>query len=193
MLTVEYDKNMLAKVEKKLGSMKSEAGNVLKKALNDTAKQARKQLAEEAQKTYVVKSGKFNKSMKIKNATAGNLKAVINSSGGVMELKDFKVSPAKYATGLNRPTAIKAKVLKSGGMKTLEKGGIKAFIGKFANGHVSVMQRRGNERLPVKKLLSPSIPKMIGSEKRVYGIVQPDIGKNLQMNVQKHIAKVLGG
>ena len=78
-------------------------------------------------------------------------------------------------------------------MKTLEKGGIKAFIGKFANGHVSVMQRRGNERLPVKKLLSPSIPKMIGSEKRVYGIVQPDIGKNLQINVQKHITKVLGG
>ena len=65
MITYEYDQNTLAKVEKKLGSLKSEAPKALKNAINQTAKQARKDLATEAQKTYVVKSGRFNKSMSI--------------------------------------------------------------------------------------------------------------------------------
>ena len=51
MIEISYDRNMLAQVEKKLGKMKSEAPKALKNALNQTAKQARKELADEAQKT----------------------------------------------------------------------------------------------------------------------------------------------
>ena len=51
MIQIEYDRNMLAKIERRLGRMKSEAPKVLKNAINQTAKQARKDLAAEAQKT----------------------------------------------------------------------------------------------------------------------------------------------
>ena len=68
------------------------------------AKQARKDLAAEAQKTYVVKSGRFNKAMKIKNATAGSLEATIKATGAPMELKDYKVSSATARTGGKRPS-----------------------------------------------------------------------------------------
>lgn len=51
MIEISYDRNMLAQVEKKLGKMKSEAPKALKNALNQTAKQERKDLADEAQKT----------------------------------------------------------------------------------------------------------------------------------------------
>ena len=98
MIQIEYDRNMLAKIERRLGRMKSEAPKVLKNAINQTAKQARKDLAAEAQKTYVVKSGRFNKAMKIKNATAGSLEATIKATGAPMELKDYKVSPATART-----------------------------------------------------------------------------------------------
>ena len=191
MITYEYDQNTLAKVEKKLGSLKSEAPKALKNAINQTAKQARKDLATEAQKTYVVKSGRFNKAMTIKNATQGSLEATIKATGAPMELKDYKVSPATARTGANRPDLTKAKVLKAGSMKGLQKGNIKAFVAKFSSGHASVAQRRGSARLPLKVLFSNSIPKMLGNEKRVYGIVRPTIEQNLQENVDKQVRKIL--
>lgn len=191
MITYEYDQNTLAKVEKKLGSLKSEAPKALKNAINQTAKQARKDLATEAQKTYVVKSGRFNKAMTIKNATQSSLEATIKATGAPMELKDYKVSPATARTGANRPDLTKAKVLKAGSMKGLQKGNIKAFVAKFASGHASVAQRRGNARLPLKVLFSNSIPKMLGNEKRVYGVVRPTIEQNLQENIDKQVRKIL--
>lgn len=184
---------MLARVERKLGKMKNEAPKALKNALNETAKQARKDLATEAQKTYMVKTGRFNKAMKIKNATPSNLEAIIKVTGKVMGLKDFKVSPATMRTGKNRPEVVKAKVLKKSGMKPLEKGDIKAFVTKFSNGHVAVVQRRGEARKPIKALSSNSVPMMIGNEKEVYGVVEPKINKNLKGNVKKQIKKVLEG
>ena len=41
MITYEFDPNTLAKVERKLGSLKSEAPKALKNAINQTAKAAR--------------------------------------------------------------------------------------------------------------------------------------------------------
>ena len=196
MITFEYDGDTLAKVEKKLGSLKSEAPKALKNAINATAKQARKELAQEAQKTYVVKTGGvktggFNKAMTIKNATAGSLEAVIKARGAPLPLKSFKVSPASARTGAARPDVVKAKVLKASGMKALQKGDIKAFVVRFKSGHVDVAQRQGPPRLPIKTLYSNSIPKMLGNEKRVFKVVKPNINKNLQGNIDKQVRKIL--
>ena len=87
----------------------------------------------------------------------------------------------------------KARVLQRGGLKSLEKNGIKAFVIKFANGHASIAQRIGKPRLPIKILYSNSIPIMLGNEKRVYGIVEPKINEYLQKQIDRHIEKVLGG
>lgn len=194
MIEISYDRNMLEQVERKLGRMKSEAPKALKNALNQTAKQARKDLADEAQKTYTVKTGRFNKAMKIKNATPARLEATIKATGRVMGLKDYKVSPATMRTGANnRPDVVKAKVLKASGMKPLEMGGLKAFVTKFSSGHVAVAQRRGAARLPIKSFSANSIPVMLGNEKRVYGIVKPHIKDNLKRNVQAQVTKILEG
>ena len=191
MITYEYDAKTLAQVEKKLGALKSEAPKALKNAINATAKQARKELATKAQETYVVKSGRFNKAMKIKNATQGNLEATIKATGAPLELKDFKVSPASVKTGASRPSMVKGKVLAANGMKNLQKGGIKAFVTKFASGHATVAQRQSDARLPIKTLYSNSIPKMLGNERKVYGIVKPNIERNLQENINKQVRKIL--
>lgn len=187
MISVVIDKSTMKAIEKKLDSMGVKSADVLKKAINDTAKQARKSLAREAQKTYVIKSGRFNKAMTLKNATKSNLEAVIGSTGRVTELKDFKVSPSKVQTYESRPDVVKGKGLRSSNLKKLQKGDLKAFVVKFANGHQSVAQRRGKKRLPLKIFYSPSIPKMLGNEKRVYGVVEPEIIQNLKDNLEKHI------
>ncbi len=193
MIEVTYDQDMLAKVERKLGRLKSEAPKALKNALNQTARQARKELATEAQETYTVKSGRFNKAMKLKSATASKLEATIKATGKPFGLKDYKVSPATMRTGTARPDTTKAKVLKAGRMKPLEMGNLKAFITKFSSGHVAVAQRKGAARLPIKTFSSNSIPVMIGNEKRAYGIVKPHIKDNLKQNVNAQVQKILSG
>ena len=183
---------MLSKIQSQLGKMRNEAPKVLKKAVNETAKQARKDLSDKAQKTYVVKSSRFNKAMKIKNATIRKPEALIRATGQVMGLKEFRVRPATIPKNENRPEVVKAKVLKSGKMKSLQMGNLKAFVTKFENGHLAVVQRKGKKRYPIKTLSANSIPIMIRNEKRVYGVVEPNIKKNLKENVEKQIKIALG-
>lgn len=195
----EVDGAMLRMIENALGSLKSESRKVLKNAVNATARQAKVDLAKKAQETYVVKQTRFSKAMKTKNATVSNPTATINVTGEQLELKDYKVSPATYKTGSARPSVVKAKVLLSSSLKGLQIGSLKAFIVKFTNtsksgktsSHVSVAQRKGKARFPIKKLLSNSIPKMIGSQDRVFGVIEPEIYDNLMDNIKKEIDKVV--
>ena len=168
-----------AKVKKKLGDLSSKSPQVAAKALNRTAKDARKKLADKAKEAYTVKTGKFNSSMRIKSASAGNLDAIIRSSGAPLTLTSFSHRGRKGA-------AAAAQVVKGGGFKSLEMSGIKAWKGM--NG--LIWQRRGPARLPIKALRSNSIPVMIGSEKHVYGIIKPDIQSELNKNIEAEIAKL---
>lgn len=189
-LRFEFDEDLLHTIEDALGSMKNESRRVLKNAVNDTARDAKKNLAKKAQETYAVKQGRFTKAMKTQNATLSDPTATINVTGEQMELKDFKVSPATYKTGPDKPDILKAKVLLSSSMKGLIKSNNKAFLVKFRSGHVSVAQRYYKSRLPIKKLLSNSIPTMIGSKERVFGVLEPEIYNTLMGNIIKEIERV---
>ena len=186
----ELDEDLLQTVEDALGSMKSESRRVLKNAVNATARDAKKGLAKKAQETYAVKQGRFTKAMKTQNATLSDPTATINVTGEQMELKDFKVSPATYKTGPDKPDILKAKVLLSSSLKGLMKSSNKAFLVKFRDGHVSVAQRYHKSRYPIKKLLSNSIPTMIGSKERVFGVLEPEIYDTLMGNIIKEIERV---
>lgn len=203
MIEVTIDRGSLRTIERKLGDMENRAPTVLKNAINQTARQARKRLGAEAQKTYTVKNAGFNRAMKIKNATASEPEAIINAKGEPIPLKNFKISKAGGVA--------KAQVLKSGTLKPLQIAGLKAFVNNVAKKgqvrkrdtqkgqkgtqvtHVAVAQRKGAARLPIKTFYGNSVPMMIGNEKRVYGIVKPEIEKMVQENVEKQIRKVLEG
>lgn len=185
------DNGMVQTIANQLGEYADKAPTVLKQALNATAKDVRSMLAEQAKEIYIVQKSKFNKAMKIKNASARKLEALIVTAGAPLELIDFKTNPKKPSAGSARPDVMTGKVLVQSSMKRLEMGNLKAFVAKFKSGHVSIVQRKGPERLPVKKLLSPSIPKMIGNEKQVYGEVEPKIAELLDANIRKYITRTL--
>lgn len=191
-------------VEKMLSILEGpEVSRVLSYAVNDTAERARTLLLQRAQQEYVVKKGRFNKALKFDKASPAQPTAILSSNGRAMELIDFKVSPARYATGMDKPSIYRGKVLRKSKMTELQTGNIKAFIAKFKNGHVSVVERvedaakrkpkssLGNRYL--RKLLSPSIPQMIGNEDKVYGAVSGDIENMLQESLYRHVNRILGG
>lgn len=192
MISFEFDAAELEGIQKGLSNLSaSEGRRAYKNALNQTAKKARKLLQKKAQETYVIKAGGFNNAAKIENATAGNLEAFIKASGKRNELKQFKVSPASYASGANRPSVVRAKVVKANSLKALQKNGIKAFVGKYASGHTTVMERTSAERLPIQTLYSLAVPQMLGSEKRVYGVLKKEIEDILTEQMGKQIDRIL--
>lgn len=190
MISLQFNTDKeLAKIRKALGPLSAKAPNVLASAATATAKSARKQLAAQAQKTYAVSNANFNKEMNIRNATKRTMTAVITSFGTAFELIRFKVNPAKLQD--EKPDVIKAKVLKKHALKPLEKNGIKAFMVKFTSGHVTIAERMGNKRLPIKVLYSHGIPGMLGNEKEVYNIIKPDILQELTKQVDMQVDKLL--
>ena len=204
MITYQVDMDDLLKIESVLRMTKDKSKLVLRGALNETAKDVRIMLAEEAAKTYVMKSNKLIKSMVIDKAKVSNLVATVRSSGRVNELYDFKVSPYRFQPR-NKPRYHKGKVVRQNAMKKLIlKPGIKgdqykAFVVRYRSGHITIGQRVPGKRMKskpekefVKTLLSPSIPKMLGDEKRVFGIVAPRIEDVLAGHIRTQIEKFLG-
>lgn len=202
MIEVSYDQDLLDKIKRRLGRMQGEAPKVLRNAVNQTAKQARRGLAEEAQRTYTVKKVGFNKEMRIRRASTGSPEAVITAEGSPLPLKDFYFSRSGGQ--------IRVKVLRAGSLEPLEKGGIRAFVNNIAKKgqtrkrdtrkgrkgsavrHIAIAQREGRERLHIHERFSNSIPMMIGNEDRVYGVMEPRIQDMLQANIDREIEKVLG-
>lgn len=192
MIVFTVDDNGLIKtISEQLGEYHSKAPVVLKQALNATAKDARTMLANRAKDIYVIQKSKFNKAMEIKPAKLRKPEAFIVTAGAPLELIDFKTNPKVPSVGAARPEITTGKVLVKSSMKRLEMGDLKAFVAKFKSGHVSIVQRRGPDRLPLRKLFSPSIPKMIGNEEEVYGAVKPKIAELLDANIRKYIKKTV--
>lgn len=194
LISFEIDEATMEMINIGLGDLRSQSGKVLKKAVNATAKQARTELAKKAKEAYVVKQSRFTKAMTIKKATDAAPSAIIHVTGEQLELRDFKVSPAKYqAYGKDKapPEAYKAKVIKANTMKKLVHGENKAFLARFRNGRVALVQRRTKKRFPLKKLMSNSIPIMIGNENNVYGVLEPKIHDLLMENIHKEIDRVV--
>ncbi len=210
----------LAQVEKQLGSMKQKAPKVLKLAVNDTARKARSRLAKEAQKTYAVKVGGFNRAMVIKLATNGNPVAIIRSTGKKIPL--FKFAHRRNTLGSEKyynPTlhrmqvgkggrGASAKQLKSSSFKSDNGANLKWFIAQMPSGHTGIFQRnggvsrgKGNKNYAILKKLGvgaeisekmgPSAPEMLGNEERVYGIVEPYIMSDLEQAVNRHVLRAI--
>lgn len=204
MIGIYLDAASEAGVRIALGELQSKTPQVVKNAANSTARKARKLLAAQAQKTYAVKNVGFNNAMKIaKQASVGDPTAIIKTRGKPLALSGFKTSPATPRNGAQRPENYKAKVMNKSSLTPLQKGSTKAFIVKFANGHKAVVERTGEtrrrslgryagmERETLAEKFSPSIPKMIGNEKEVYGAKKDEIYTMLQSEIQKQIQKVI--
>lgn len=205
MINYQVDLQDLTEIEAALGMAKDKTKAVLKSAINDTAKETLNLLVKTAANQYAIKQGQVRKTMTLEKARVANLTATITSSGRVNELYNFKVNPNIYVRGGGVPGGYKGKVKRAGRTKPLildpgaDGDQYKAFIVRYKSGHMTVGQRVPGKRMKsnpqkefVKSLLSPSVPKMLGDEKGVYGIVEPVIYDMLQRNIQKEMLRYLG-
>ena len=200
----------LAAIIRKLDSLpdKIAAPNILKNAINATARKVRKQITKDAAGVYAIKDKAILKQKdqgapQVYTASACDLTATIRSRGPMQDIMAFMTRP-NTATG-----AAAAQVLQSGSVKLLEANGLKAFVTTFASGHTAIVQRdppkqygsgrsaragqygANADMTRIKKLLSPAVPFMLGNE-TVRGQAEALAYETLQAEIDKRIAKVLG-
>lgn len=199
LILVSVDTEAVRSVLRGLDPKKQNA--VLKKALKQTSEQARNRLAEKAQGSYTVKNAGFKKAMRIR---VSGTSARILSEGEPLSLNKFRYRTSK--------DGVKVKVLNAGAMKEIisRRNGAKAFLNNIARRgqvrakdtakgvagsavrHIAIAQRRSHDRLTINEKFSNSIPAMIGSEKHVYGMVEPYIAEDLQENLRRFVDEALG-
>lgn len=166
-MIIYVEQEVYDRLDRRLKDIKEKMPVVMKRTINDTAKEARKVILKEAKENYAVKEKGFNKAMGIEYATERHLGAVIETKGSPIPLYDFRVRKNKGAT------AAKAKVLKTGMLKELTlKGGdngkdLKAFIQKVKKGerkgHYGVFQRiPSDEREEIQKRIDKEKKKRTG-------------------------------
>lgn len=180
----------LTKIISKLNGLRNQLGapDAFRKALNSTGRAVRKQIIKDAKGEYAISDRKALTDKKkggpeLLPASTSTLAATIRSRGPMQDIMAFMTRP-NSETG-----AAAAKVLNSSQMKSLEVDGLKAFVARFSSGHVAIVQRLGPERLPVKKLLSPSVPHMLNNE-AVRSKAEAMTYEMLQREIERQIDKV---
>jgi hypothetical protein len=143
----------LVELEMDLNMSKDKTKNILRTAINNTAKKVESQMSQKAGQRYTLKEGRkgYHSINKIDKAKISKLYATITAASRPTDLKEYTVKPETYFPGSKgAPKWIKAKTLKKGGRLTsmaLRKnaGGnadkYKAFVVKYASQHLALAQR----------------------------------------------------
>ena len=165
--------------------------SVIRKAINKTARNARKRILQGVKSDYTIK-GASAKDVRLKTATASRLWAEIDSAGRPLSL----VTHYKYWRN-TRKNAARAAVKRGAPLKRLEAVGIKGFVAVMRNGHRGIFQRvpgqymknhkprrykrnpnrltKGKEAL--REFYGPSVPKLAEME---YRTLEEETGRELE-------------
>jgi len=208
-------------VEEQLGELRDKAPAVIKVAANATAREVRKQMIKRALKRYAVnekgkqKIRELAQKVKATNTKPSAMLYIGGKAGIRSDMAYFKHKDTTPHPGLdwrNGPRTFKGKVLKKGSMKPLTGSNeySKAFLAKFASGHIGMIQRKlgeeserkttanGNPRWKsrngiVERTRTYETPSATAQHKTVYlrEGVEKDAGEFLQQRLEKQIEKVL--
>lgn len=147
----------IRKVEFRLGQMAKKAPDVVTRALNRAVESARAAAVQEIRQTYVVKAKEVRGTMRVIKASRKTLSAQLRSRGNLIPLDHFKYKP-KQPRPKNPPKVLQVQVKKAGGYKDL----LHAFVADI-NGP-KIWQRVGKARLPIRRLMGPAVPQMLGQD-----------------------------
>lgn len=181
--SVSVDERAIEDIKSRLGSMEKKAPQVIANSLNRAMSSVAKAVNEELRKNYHIKTADIKPTITRTRAKRSDVNAVLKSSGPVVPLDRFKVSPK--TVNPKRKSPIKVAV-KKGAAKPLE-GAFNADI----NG-VKVFKRSTKRRLPIDRLFGPSVPQMLNREdirNRIDVTGQKMFNKRIDHEIERILAK----
>lgn len=154
---IDINNNHIKEVKRALGPFQKKAPLIMARALKRAQTNVQKNISKETRARYHVKAKDVKETLSAERPTRYRIQATVISKGYRLPLAKFKVSPIKRP---NRPRHIKVSVKKGNTAELLH-----AFIANI-NGN-RVMERKEVTRLPIKQLMGPSVPEMVGNDESV--------------------------
>lgn len=179
MISVEIES--LREVQEALRSQPKKVNLVLSRAINRAATNARSNMSKKVREEYLVKASDVKETISMSKATTSNPSATVKSKGQRIDLINFKLSPKILFKGQNNYSV---QVHKSGGLKKVP--GFAAASNKWG-----LFMRTGVRQYPIKRLMGPSVPQMIGHE-NVITWIEREAGTMLNQRIQHELQQVLG-
>ena len=180
-------------IESRLGELKSKSPQVVSRAINRAAINARKNIAKETTDRYYIKSEDVKETMSTVKSSKSRLQAAVISKGPQIALSKFKINPGtpvRYRGKSRSPKVYKAGVEKAGGLKPLN-GDPKAFVAIISsNEYKGVFVRTSKHNYPIEQLYGPAVPQMVKNEK-IMKVVSDGVNRTLQKRIDAEINNLL--
>lgn len=194
-MDIQIDLGNLEDVQQRLGELSRKTPNVVSAALNRAVTNIATNINKGVRKEYTIKAADVKSVLKKTTANPKSLKGAVTASGKVIPIDKFKTTKmlttsrkgGVKSVSFNKKT-FKASV-KSSGLKPIAT----AFITNL-NG-AKVFKREGKKRLPISRVMGPSIPQMIGNEgiaPHVQSEGQAMFDRRIEVGIN-HLLNSLGG
>ena len=179
---IEIDGSELLRIAEALKESPKEIRLAVAHAANETAKSVRTKVGKEVNAEYAIKQRDIKKTIKIRRAKVNSATAEVISEGERIPLHYFKHSPKNEK---RTRYGVKAQVKREGGLKVIKpnSAGNKAFKVKIHDSSM-IFIRKGEKRIPIKKLHTLSVPQMISDINGKSPVI-----KRIQLHTQKELAK----
>lgn len=184
-MSVKLDAAQIEQAEKVLSHISGGVSKAASRAINRAVEASRAAAVTKIREDYYVAAGTVRDTMTIRRASPTNLFAMVRSSGKRMSLMAFRVRPAEPLKGGRR--AIVKVAVKKTGYKPLRH----AFVVRLKNS-VGVFERTTKKRFPIKKLMGPAVPQMLGTDK-VSSYVENKAQETLTKRFEHEVDRMLSG
>ena len=157
-------------------------GSALKRATSSGAMLAQKEIRQ----SYVLSAATF------KAYTKARRHYVTDAAGTTVsiEFAGIHIPLAKFGARVSRDGRVSARVKRENAQKTLEHA-FSRTVGKY--GHVGIFERVGEERMPIRELYGPSVPKMLSYNEELSQEVGDRIREKFDQRIDHEILALLNG
>ena len=194
---IDIDIKGVKKAQHLLKGMTKETPKAFTRAINHSLAKARTQIKKETKKEYYIKSKDVNDALTLRKATFKNVKGTIRARGPILGLHKFKVSLRKKGLFVGIKRSLGMKLRKKAFMVRVANFTGKSGKNKEATFSSSdftnrILQRKGDERMPIRESYGASIPGLIGNSEISKSIIE-GLEKNIEERVGHEIRRIIGG
>jgi len=143
-------------------------------------------MSKKVREQYVIKAADIKATINISKATSGKPFAIVKSTGKKIDLTMFKTNPKDARPQSPPKGGYKSQVKKDGGFKVVSRG----FLVN-TKGSLGFFQRTTSKRMPIVRLMGPSVPQMIGN-KTVISWVEKEAQSMLNKRIDHELQRILG-
>lgn len=194
-MEIQIDLGNLEDVQQRLGELSRKTPNVVSSALNRAVTNIATNINRGVRKEYTIKAADVKSALKKTTANPKSLKGAVTANGSVIPIDKFKTTRmlATSRKGGVKSVSFNKKTFKA----SVKSGGLKPIATAFVtnlNG-TKVFKREGKKRLPIGRVMGPSVPQMIGNEgiaSHVQSEGQAMFDRRIEAGIN-HLLNSLGG